>query len=286
MIRIAVIGILLFGFIVKTSVSLAKIPSAIQLARVHQYDKVGDLSQLPRFLWMSEECAPPAQKLLGQLLNYHQMAIRSTKPTSSWAKKAKLIYEEIYLELLRLETETPQCFDSVARAYAVGAVAMLESSYDQALLKLASYFAYDLPGWNQGTETPRISILSSARRPKMGCGWAKPGQKYAFKSFGGYFCKNSVIAIDPFLPPSNLAASFIHEIDHLLRDKYGRVGESWDEVRELTIYDEALSATLSSFLQLRLSLWPQQFVKARSWHLTPTTTTKVPNFRDLYQVIS
>lgn len=265
MIRVALAIIVAFE-IMSTSFAFAEMPTAIRLARAHQYDKVGRLTDLPRFLWTSEECSPPAKLLLQKLLDYHQIAIRSKSAKSHWAKGAKAIYKEITAELTRIEEKSPACFDSVARAYAVGSVAMLESSYDQTLLKLASYFAYDLPGWNRATEYPRVSILTPTRRKDFGCVWTTAGQNYAYKAFGGFFCNTSTIAIDPFLPPANLAASFIHEIDHLLRDKVGRIATSEDEVRELTIYDEALSSTLSAFLQLRLALWPKKFVQNRSWH--------------------
>ena len=256
---------------------LAANDPALEMARILQYDKASSLDEIAKWTRVPPGCWSYVFGLNRKLLAYHNEAIRSTHPNSPRAKEAERIYSQIKSTLSTLEPG--ECFDPVARAYAVAAVTMLESSYDQALLKLAAYFAVNFPDWNfpgpgtSGTFVPRLQILTPSRRAKeSGCRWSAPGKIYSYQYYGGYFCKSASIAIDPYLPPSNLGASFIHEIDHFLRDRLGRAGLSWDEVRELTVYDEVLSSALSAFYQLRLAQMPRKHVENRSWLWSFETT--------------
>lgn len=77
--------------------------------------------------------------------------------------------------------------------------------------------------------------------------------KYLFN--GAYSCKTSTISLDPFQAPADLAATFAHEVTHLLNDKFGiHIPRMSDQPRDLVeqflTMDEYLASTRMAHHQI------------------------------------
>ena len=66
----------------------------------------------------------------------------------------------------------------------------------------------------------KVTFLTAAKRGELGGAWAeRVAGKDEFTTIGAYDCAETRIYLDPMLRPFDLAATFYHELDHLVRDK-------------------------------------------------------------------
>ncbi|MBX9769013.1 MAG: hypothetical protein K2X47_17190 [Bdellovibrionales bacterium] len=198
-----------------------------------------NIDEIPLALQIPGQCLYASRDLVHLVRDYHKEAVRSDAADSVYAKNAKTIDQKIQSVL----AGSGSCFDSLSRAYAAASVAFIEP-ISSPLLRLAVTYL--------NPKFERIDFLTLQKRNEMGCLWTKPGKLHTHQIYGAYMCRQRKILVDPTLPPINLGASVIHELDHLLRDAKSPLLDVDKLLRDWITYDEVMASALAAFLQARL----------------------------------
>lgn len=153
---------------------------------------------------------------------------------SVWEGLAKL-----QSALAKVEANSPSCFQAVSLAYALRSYTYAHQYVGQEVL-LLSYLL----------RNGRLYAVKKSDRARWGGAWKISSKAQANRSLimGAYDCEEGKIYFDPYLPPGDLAASIIHELNHLLRDKILR--SDGLDLRTSIVADEALSAMAAALYQI------------------------------------
>ena len=179
-------------------------------------------------------------------------------------KRIKARLDELYRSDLAKD-----CFEPAAMAYILKSLGALGSqkvnSFQTESYRLLLAFLY-----NHGY----LEILTPGKRCNAGGLWNRKKEPENetldsdFIMYGAYICQNSVISIDPFQAPFDLAASLLHELDHLFRDKYSELyqsGNSEDDSLKKSFFDlgldEYLASTVGATFQIVKTLQNQPLWK-------------------------
>jgi hypothetical protein len=193
-------------------------------------------------------CIPLQRKIISQTIQYGRDAYNSKASTT---KKES---DEILKSLRGLENTHDSCFDTVARAYLAISLHLLEpeNSNVGSLLNNDRLDGHPFPNGleltmlgaallnhknSEGSDI--VEFLTPLRRTQESSQvWNQKTQGGSdFLVSAGYDCAERKILIDPYLPPLNLGATFVHELDHMFRDRV-QVGETASN----QIYVELLAA--------------------------------------------
>lgn len=202
------------------------------------------------------DCSAKQVEISELVRSYYEVASLSKSPGSEPAEAARKIYNKIRANLKEIESssgEDSDCFHDVAQRYILDSVALLEAPDENIYGTIGTLVFKKTNNVQSRAKIRQFSLLTETRRKGLGCSWLAPGHIHDFKVYGGSFCEKPQVLIDPYLPPINLAATFIHEIDHLLRDRTSVSPDSWEGLRHWVAYDEILSSIVGGYYQIRLS---------------------------------
>ncbi len=190
--------------------------------------------------------------------------------------------QEIYLD----PNEKP-CFSIVAKTYLIESISTLLirnvrnqrshsqdvfSGHEMAVLSLFLLNAF----------SDKIHVLTPEVRNRSICPFQKrinvsDHEQYAI--LAGYNCETAEIYFDPFQSPLNLAAIFIHEVDHLLRDKLGPVNSS-EDLTQYILLDETLAALSAAYYQKAMSTFSHgEFLDSQSNQRIQSESANLALFR-------
>ncbi len=156
--------------------------------------------------------------------------------------RLKKTYLEISQKLKGLEGKKSPCFRPVGEAYILHSASLLQNSDHSTVYALGV-----LLQWGK-----KIQLLTPSLRAEMGGAWADKNKKNKYKILGAYACSNSKIFIDPYLPPYDVGATFIHELSHLFLDKYVPSIPKDFSPSEWIAADEVIASMHSAFVQRKL----------------------------------
>lgn len=128
--------------------------------------------------------------------------------------------------------------------YTDASVVFLEDEYQQPMLSMLTSLR----------DNGKLNPIGQAERSKLGENWSKKSEndKDRYEILGGYDCSSSAIVYDITLPPLDMAAILVHELNHLVRDKFGEhTPETEEEVFIEVFSDEFMASTLAGFSQLQ-----------------------------------
>ena len=175
-------------------------------------------------------CVPLQRKVISETIQYGRDAFNSK---NSVTKKES---DEILKSLRDLESAHDNCFDSVARAYLAISLHLLDPSNSN-VGNLQNNDRIDGHPFPTGLELTLlgaallnhktsggsyvVEFLTPFRRTQESSQvWNQKTQgESEFLVSAGYDCVERKILIDPYLPPLNLGATFVHELDHMFRDR-------------------------------------------------------------------
>lgn len=170
-------------------------------------------------------------------------------------KEAQNQLNQMQKTLHLLDDSKSICFEPVAYAYVGFSIKMLspsgpatehsENDTDHsAWITSAPYLSLE-PIVEMLFQAKSLTLLTPKQRRALGPSWKS-------KILAAYDCYSSKIFIDPFLPPLDLGGTFVHEVDHLIRDKLN----PWEQVGETTealLLDEFLAALQGANSQILLN---------------------------------
>jgi len=199
------------------------------------------------FLKVRIDCRGPALQMSKYVQSYGDAGSQALE------SDGKSVSKNIQKLLKKMAIQVPQCFDSVARTYAVASLQLLGRKN----------FASSQHWWRDvdTAELPQIllgAFLSNEGRLQFLSSEWKSESPENSKIRGAYSCAHQTIYLDLSLPPLNLAATFVHEMDHLFRD----LDYSGDQIKKdfltagvndqagwdaFILMDESLAIVASSF---------------------------------------
>ena len=204
---------------------------------------LGDLLVFDR-----EKCGQTVNSVLDHLNEYRTELVHSN------SGQATKLHEQIQNIL---SNASGTCGDSAYRAYAVGSLRLLDpfsfnliinTEVDPSLREQTSYAGVVLLG------------VMLANRDYLEF-WTHPEREGDNDLLGAYDCARTKISLDPKMRPVDLAATFVHELNHLFLDKFIQKKDiqfttangdiDWER---FFLADEELAITHSAFLQKELSL--------------------------------
>jgi hypothetical protein len=134
--------------------------------------------------------------------------------------------------------ELDPCLRAMREAYALASLASLHTS-------------------DSGQTSLRFLKLFQLAGALVGRGWVKFGDDapwlHESSYYGAYSCSERRIYLDESLDPYNLGAVFVHELSHLVRDRFrGRIGTAEAPVNFVdVIADETIAALEGGWAQFR-----------------------------------
>jgi hypothetical protein len=175
-------------------------------------------------------CVDQQKKVIALTVQYGRDGYNSDN------SKTKKEAEAILKFLQGLESSNDPCFDSVARAYLAASVHLLNPANSSTTDVYNDYKLNNHP-YPMGLELTLLSAALLNHKNKDGSStiefltplrrtqeqskvWNQKiqgGDDYLVSA--GYDCVQRKILIDPYLPPLNLAGTFVHELDHMFRDR-------------------------------------------------------------------
>ena len=182
-----------------------------------------------------DRCKPIQRSVVVQVIAYGRKAFDSDKSGSEKQAQATLNL------LHQLEDSGNSCFDSVARTYLAATLHLLDPSNSnnganfnnpridgrpQASNLQLTLLGAALVNHHRADGSAVIQFLTPRRRTQgMTPVWdQKTGGGKDYLVSAGYDCTAQGILIDPYLMPLDLGATFVHEMDHLFRDRVSFVG--------------------------------------------------------------
>ena len=237
-------------------------------------------------------CQSIQQDIVTRTIAYGRQAFASDRPGSHADSKSKKIAAGILKTLHELENSRDDCFESVAKTYLAASLHLLEplnsnvgaavysplidgrpmaSGLELTLLGTALLNLRD-PGGK-----PVVEILTVDRRSgkDMGSVWLKtttPESK-DYLVAAGYDCLSRHVLIDPYRAPLDLGATFVHEIDHLFRDRVNLPGEPEKDgtlsgriALEIAL-DESLASIVSAYYGRGLRRFRSTEFRPLAWEL-------------------
>ncbi|MEQ1877711.1 MAG: hypothetical protein ABL958_13790 [Bdellovibrionia bacterium] len=183
-------------------------------------------------------CAPELEKLSFDLAEYFSSA--RSRPDGDSRKRL----DTVRVALTDAASRRNPCFPRMAEFYLFESLSRLDfdsRSVTTGLLRIAGDLA----------RARKIVFLTPDERGRRGGIWIETGLSGKPKIAGGYKCEGSAVLLDPFLAPFDLAGVFIHEADHLLRDKISSPGRAELAPIDSVILDETLATVSSAWYQLR-----------------------------------
>ena len=133
-----------------------------------------------------------------------------------------------------IKTADPNCAETTLKVYAVGAIFLLDDqNYNPRKgSSIGSNGAINVTGIGPNPPSPSqtlayhnleltylVAALANLGKLHFLAGAVTFAQSGNRSMLGGYDCANSAIYLDPSLPPMDLGATFLHELDHLFLDK-------------------------------------------------------------------
>jgi len=195
----------------------------------------------PFLLGTARTCYPDLARLILNMQTYFQAAGQNN------SKISDKFYSEIQSLLLTHYNQASPCFEDLSKMYLVLSINQLENAntdnriYDERPTTTWLTFFF----MSQG----KIKFLTPKKREDLGCQYLQRGKNLFYEIFAFYNCLDSTIYVDPFMAPFNLAGSFLHELDHLMRDKLIPISSDYYNPSEWVLLDEVLASMYTGFLQ-------------------------------------
>jgi hypothetical protein len=156
-------------------------------------------------------CVPFAQEVVRRLQNYGDLFHRKFAEGGMSKLDISTLADQAH-------EVSPVCREATLRTYLVGSV-LLYKKFNG----IAGTMRFPSDYWLKAAllnNIGKVEILTARAREAYGGIWNKKVTgKDIYKVLGGYDCLSSKIYIDVSLAPYDLGATFIHEFDHLERDK-------------------------------------------------------------------
>jgi len=205
----------------------------------HKIPTWDDKKIMMELLAVPAECRLKAAEIFSEIMpswSASFYAARGLVPQTTVHKRLKRIVGI----LTSLERESPQCFEPVANSYAITSLYTLDG-YGGPHLRTAVILAYL-------AREGKLKALSQRHRSSLGGLWQqKTSKDERYLLLGAHDCWTSTIYYDPYMSPKDAGASLVHELTHLLRDKFTSPSDLGLGIKQYILTDEAL-ATMQAAL--------------------------------------
>ena len=189
-------------------------------------------------------CYDPLTEVLHDLGRYQRSSLDSEDPSSQ--------FEALQGAFTKIRSNNPKCLDYVFNRYVTATLMTLHSEANWPVLTATPDSRFSgLFGLSALlAEQKRYRILGPSDREAWGGIWNEKisldGHE-VYRVMGAYDCKTSLIWLDPSLRPFDFGAVALHEISHLMRDKFSLNTQVRSEV-----FDELMASLDGSWAQFRL----------------------------------
>ena len=215
-------------------------------------------TNLPDFIAADPGCEATVTEVVSTILAYGKAAGSSKKGDAEKAEK------KIRQWLFPPSGQSQVCVSTAQRAYAVASIFLLDLENFDPNVQWQKYSGHVLSGELEVTLAAAF-LANQGKIRFLDDAW-KSRSDVNSRVRGAYDCADSIIYLDPKLSPVNLAATLLHEMDHLFRDKFLDVellrsefnlnsnGSAVDGWSSFLLMDEALAIVQSTFQQRDLQL--------------------------------